>query len=178
MHKKSKFRENLENALESSMFASRWFMAPVYVVLSLSLAVIMLKVVQEFIHNVPLMITMDIRNLLLFVLHIVDLALIGNLVLMILFAGYENFVSKIDAAKDSEDKPSWMGKVDFSGLKLKLISSIVAISGINLLEAFMSLKDHTDREIQWQIIIHIVFIASGVLLALMDWIASKTKPRY
>ena len=178
MHKKSKFRENLENTLESSMFASRWFMAPVYVVLSLSLAVIMLKVVQEFIHNVPLMITMDIRNLLLFVLHIVDLALIGNLVLMILFAGYENFVSKIEAAKDSEDKPSWMGKVDFSGLKLKLISSIVAISGINLLEAFMSLKDHTDREIQWQIIIHIVFIASGVLLALMDWIASKTKPRY
>ena len=178
MNKKSKFRENLENALESSMFASRWFMAPVYVVLSLSLAVIMLKVVQEFIHNVPLMITMDIRNLLLFVLHIVDLALIGNLVLMILFAGYENFVSKIEAAKDSEDKPSWMGKVDFSGLKLKLISSIVAISGINLLEAFMSLKDHTDREIKWQIIIHIVFIASGVLLALMDWIASKTKPRY
>ena len=153
-------------------------MAPVYVVLSLSLAVIMLKVVQEFMHNVPLMVTMDIRNLLLFVLHIVDLALIGNLVLMILFAGYENFVSKIDAAKDSEDKPSWMGKVDFSGLKLKLISSIVAISGINLLEAFMSLKDHTDREIQWQIIIHIVFIASGVFLALMDWIASKTKTRY
>ena len=178
MHKKSKFRESLEDALESSMFASRWFMAPVYVVLSLSLAVIMLKVVQEFMHNVPLMINMDIRNLLLFVLHIVDLALIGNLVLMILFAGYENFVSKIDAAKDSEDKPSWMGKVDFSGLKLKLISSIVAISGINLLEAFMSLKDHTDREIKWQIIIHLVFIASGVLLALMDWIASKTKPRY
>ena len=178
MNKKSKFRENLENTLESSMFASRWFMAPVYVVLSLSLAVIMLKVVQEFMHNVPLMITMDIRNLLLFVLHIVDLALIGNLVLMILFAGYENFVSKIDAARDSEDKPSWMGKVDFSGLKLKLISSIVAISGINLLEAFMSLKDHTDREVKWQIIIHLVFIASGVFLALMDWIASKTKPRY
>ena len=72
-------------------------MAPVYVVLSLSLAVIMLKVVQEFMHNIPLMINMDIRNLLLFVLHVVDLALIGNLVLMILFAGYENFVSKIDA---------------------------------------------------------------------------------
>ena len=178
MGKKGKFRESLEHTLESSMFASRWFMAPVYVVLSLSLAVIMLKVVQEFMHNVPLMITMDIRNLLLFVLHIVDLALIGNLVLMILFAGYENFVSKIEAAKESEDKPSWMGKVDFSGLKLKLISSIVAISGINLLEAFMSLKDHTDREVKFQIIIHLVFIASGVLLATMDWIASKTKPRY
>ena len=177
MHKKSKFRENLENALASSMFASRWFMAPVYVVLSLSLAVIMLKVVQEFIHNIPAFYGMDIRNLLLFVLHIIDMALIGNLVLMILFAGYENFVSKIGAAEGSEDKPSWMGKVDFSGLKLKLIGSIVAISGINLLEAFMSLKDHTDREIKWQILIHLVFVSSGVLLALMDYIASKTKSK-
>ena len=177
MKKKGKFRDNIENTLESSMFASRWFMAPVYVVLSLSLAVIMLKVVQEFIHNLSMFYDMDIRSLLLFVLHILDMALIGNLVLMILFAGYENFVSKIGAAKDSEDKPSWMGKVDFSGLKLKLIGSIVAISGINLLEAFMSLKDHTDREIQWQVIIHIVFVVSGVLLALMDYIASKTKSK-
>ena len=177
MNKKSKFREDLENTLESSMFASRWFMAPVYVVLSLSLAVIMLKVVQEFTHNISAFYGMDIRNLLLFVLHIIDMALIGNLVLMILFAGYENFVSKIGAAEGSEDKPSWMGKVDFSGLKLKLIGSIVAISGINLLEAFMSLKDHTDREIQWQVIIHIVFVVSGVLLALMDYIASKTKSK-
>ncbi len=159
------------------MFASRWFMAPVYVVLSLSLAVIMLKVVQEFIHNLSMFYDMDIRSLLLFVLHIIDMALIGNLVLMILFAGYENFVSKIGAAEGSEDKPSWMGKVDFSGLKLKLIGSIVAISGINLLEAFMSLKDHIDREIQWQVIIHIVFVVSGVLLALMDYIASKTKSK-
>jgi uncharacterized protein (TIGR00645 family) len=159
------------------MFASRWFMAPVYVVLSLSLAVIMLKVIQEFIHNIPTFYAMDIRNLLLFVLHIIDMALIGNLVLIILFAGYENFVSKIGAAEGSEDKPSWMGKVDFSGLKLKLIGSIVAISGINLLEAFMSLKDHTDREIKWQVIIHIVFVASGVLLATMDYIASKTKSK-
>ena len=177
MNKKSKFRENLENTLESSMFASRWFMAPVYVVLSLSLAVIMLKVIQEFIHNIPTFYAMDIRNLLLFVLHIIDMALIGNLVLMILFAGYENFVSKIGAAEGSEDKPSWMGKVDFIGLKLKLIGSIVAISGINLLEAFMSLKDHTDREIKWQILIHLVFVSSGVLLALMDYIASKTKSK-
>ena len=177
MNKKSKFRESLENTLESSMFASRWFMAPVYVVLSLSLAIIMLKVVQEFTHNLSAFYDMDIRNLLLFVLHILDMALIGNLVLMILFAGYENFVSKIGAAKGSEDKPSWMGKVDFSGLKLKLIGSIVAISGINLLEAFMSLKDHTDREIRWQVVIHIVFVSSGVLLALMDYIASKTKSK-
>ena len=97
---------------------------------------------------------------------------------MILFAGYENFVSKIGAARDSEDKPSWMGKVDFSGLKLKLVGSIVAISGINLLEAFMDIDNLDDRNIKWQIYIHLVFVVSGVLLATMDFIASKTKNRY
>ena len=135
----------------------------------------MVKVIQEFFHFVPLIISMDIKELLLFVLHIVDLALIGNLVLMIIFAGYENFVSKIGIAQNSEDKPSWMGKVDFSGLKLKLIASIVAISGINLLEAFMDISSKTDQELRWMVVIHIVFIVSGVLLALMDYIASKTQ---
>ena len=177
-NKKNSFLKIIEEKLEISMFASRWFMAPVYVVLSISLAVIMLKVVQEFISNIPAFFSMNIKDLLLFVLHIIDMALIGNLVLMILFAGYENFVSKIGAARNSEDKPDWMGKVDFSGLKLKLVASIVAISGINLLEAFMSLELHSDRDIRWQVIIHLVFVVSGVLLALMDFIASKTKSKY
>ena len=182
---KSKMRDKIENTLEYSMFASRWLMAPVYVVLCLSLAFIMLKVLQEFLHSIYYVdaikgvvwfkiLNYGLTDLLLSVLHIVDLALIGNLVLMIIFAGYENFVSKIDIAKDSEDKPSWMGKVDFSGLKLKLVASIVAISGINLLETFLDLDNATDRDVEWQIIIHLVFVGSGVLLALMDYIASKT----
>ena len=178
MKEKNTLKDYIEETLEKSMFVSRWFMAPVYIVLSISLAVIMLKVVQEFLHYIPLFIGLNIKDLLLFVLHILDLALIGNLVLMILFAGYENFVSKIGAARDSEDKPSWMGKVDFSGLKLKLVGSIVAISGINLLEAFMNVENLDDRNIKWQIAIHLVFVTSGVLLALMDYIASKTKNKY
>ena len=113
--------------------------------------------------------------MMLFVLHVIDLVLLGNLVLMIIFAGYENFVSKISIADDSEDKPTWMGRVDFSELKLKLVASIVAISGINLLETFMDITDTPDREIYWMIVIHIVFIASGLLLALMDLVASKSK---
>ena len=177
-NKNHSLKQNVEELLEKSMFASRWFMAPVYIVLSISLAVIMIKVVQEFIHYIPLFLDLNIKDLLLFVLHILDLALIGNLVLMILFAGYENFVSKIGAARNSEDKPSWMGKVDFSGLKLYLVGSIVAISGINLLEAFMDVANLDDRNIKWQILIHLVFVISGVLLALMDYIASKTKNRY
>ena len=154
MNKKSK--EQIEEVLEKSMFASRWFMAPVYIVLSVSLAVIMLKVIQEFINYLPLFFDLKIKELLLFVLRILDLALIGNLVLMILFAGYENFVSKIGAARQSEDKPSWMGKVDFSGLKLKLVGSIVAISGINLLEAFMNVENLNDRNLNYQIVIHLL----------------------
>jgi uncharacterized protein (TIGR00645 family) len=94
MNKKNSLAGYIEEKLEASMFASRWFMAPVYVVLSISLAVIMLKVIQEFVHNIPEFYAMDIRDLLLFVLHIIDMALIGNLVLMILFAGYENFSQK------------------------------------------------------------------------------------
>jgi len=113
--------------------------------------------------------------MMLFVLHIVDLVLVGNLVLMIIFAGYENFVSKMHVADESEDKPSWMGTVDFSELKLKLVASIVTISGINLLAAFMDLSQVSDREIFWMVAVHVVFILSGVLLALMDLVTSKSK---
>ena len=182
MAKKNSLRDKIEGAVESGMFASRWLMTPIYIILCLSLAIITFKVFQHFLSSVPLIPSMKLKEVLLFVLQIVDMALIGNLVLMIIFAGYENFVSKIDVARNSPDKPSWMGQVDFSGLKLKLVASIVAISGINLLEAFMSIgyKDSfgnnlvTDREIQWMIIVHVIFIVSGVLLALMDYIASKT----
>ena len=116
-----------------------------------------------------------ITLIMLFVLNIVDLILVGNLVLMIIFAGYENFVSKLHVADESEDKPIWMGRVDFSEMKLKLVASIVTISGINLLAAFMDLSQISDREIFWMIIVHVVFILSGVLLALMDYVTSKSK---
>jgi uncharacterized protein (TIGR00645 family) len=165
---------SIENLLERAMFASRWVLAPIYIVLSLTLFLIMIKVVQEFIHETIHIFEMSINELLVFVLHIVDLALIGNLLLIVLFSGYENFVSKIDIAQQSKDKPSWMGKVDFSGLKLKLIASIVAISSIGLLEAFIDVGSKSQEEIYLMIYLHAAFILSGVFIALMDYIASKT----
>jgi len=166
---------NLENLLEKSIFASRWLLAPIYIVLSISLFFITVKVIQELLYFAPILLSSDLKDMMLFVLHIVDLALISNLVLMIIFAGYENFVSKISVADGSEDKPDWMGTVDFSELKLKLVASIVAISGINLLETFMDIGKKSENEIFWMIIIHVVFVGSGVLLALMDYISSKSK---
>ena len=91
----------IENVIERSIFASRWLLAPVYLVLSISLAFVAVKVVQEFLHFVPHVMENNLKELMLFLLHIVDLALVGNLILMIIFAGYENFVSKISVADSS-----------------------------------------------------------------------------
>jgi len=94
--------------------------------------------------------------------------------LIMIFAGYENFVSKIGAAESSEDRPHWMGRLDYSGLKIKLIGSLVAISVIELLKDFMNL-DHSGvtTGIKWRILIHLTFVLSGVLFALMDFIVEK-----
>ena len=99
--KKISIKSNIETSIETGMFASRWLMAPIYVILCLSLALITFKVLQHFIVSLPFMVQMNLKEVLLFVLKIVDMALIGNLVLMIIFAGYENFVSRIDVARQS-----------------------------------------------------------------------------
>jgi len=125
------------------------------------------KFMQELAHVAPAVSTMSESAVILAILTLIDLSLAGNLSLMVIFAGYENFVSKIDTG-DHEDRPDWMGKVDFSGLKLKLIASIVAISGIQLLRTFMDVQNTSDRDLQWMLLIHITFVVSGVLLALMD----------
>ena len=108
-------------------------------------------------------------------LSLIDLSLAGNLVLIVIFSGYENFVSKIDA-EGVVDRPAWMGTVDFSGLKLRLVGSIVAISAISLLRTFMRIGDDPLDEtmVKWKVIVHLTFVTSGVLLALMDLLASRS----
>lgn len=157
----------IEHTLERLIFASRWIMAPFYLGLVVSLAMLLVKFMQELAHVAPAVFTMSESAVILAILTLIDLSLAGNLLLMVIFAGYENFVSKIDTG-DHEDRPDWMGKVDFSGLKLKLIASIVAISGIQLLRTFMDIQNTSDRDLQWMLMIHVTFVVSGVLLALMD----------
>ena len=111
------------------------------------------------------------------ILALVDMSLVGSLLLMIIFSGYEIFVSKIDVG-DHEDRPDWMGKVDFSGLKLKVIGAIVAISAIDLLKTFMNipaeLTEENSRSILWKVVVHMTFVVSGLIFALMDKIAGDT----
>ncbi len=163
--------KKIEQILERMMFNSRWLLVVFYLGLILAIVALIVKFVQEIIHIVPNVLKVEEGKLVLMLLTLVDLSLVGNLLLMVVFAGYENFVSKIDVA-EHVDKPEWMGKLDFSGLKIKLIASIVAISGIELLKSFVDItKEVTDRELAWKLGIHLTFVVSGVLLAWMDKIA-------
>ncbi len=168
--------KNIEHFLETLMFNSRWLLAPFYICLVGSIVLLLIKFMTVFAETVVHVISMTESELILSILTLVDMSLVSNLLLMIIFSGYENFVSKIDTA-DHQDRPEWMGKVDFSGLKVKLIASIVAISAIELLKVFVNISAHTQTELAWKVGIHMVLIISGVLFAVMDRIADGTGHR-
>ena len=163
-----------ERLVEGFIFSSRWILAPFYVGLALSIVLLLIKFVQEFFHIAVQAFSASEAEIIVGVLSLVDLALTGSLIVIVIFSGYENFVSRIDHS-GHKDWPEWIGKIDFAGLKLKLLSSIVAISAIQLLKQFMAVKSVPDRELFWYVIIHLVFVSSGVLLALSDRI-SEWKP--
>ncbi len=165
--------KRIEHALEVVIFNSRWLLAPFYIGLVIGIAMLLVKFMQEFFHILPHIFDSSESEVILAILTLVDMSLVANLLIIIIFSGYENFVSKIDTG-GHEDRPEWMGKVDFSGLKVKLIASIVAISAIELLKAFVNVSAYTTEQLAWKVGIHAVLISSGVLFALMDKIAEAT----
>lgn len=160
--------DTIEEATERFIFASRWLLAPFYVLLVLALAGLGIKFVLEFIHFASTLIAASETDTLLGILGLIDKVLLANLLILVIFSGYENFVSLIGAAQESEDRPKWMGEVDFAGLKLKLIGSIVALSGINLLGAFLNIRAHETWELGWMVGIHLTFVVTGVLYAMSE----------
>ena len=170
------FKDRLEDNSEKALFAARWLLAPFYFGLTAAIALLCAKFAQQFYMFAKNIFTDDMKTVQLGIFGLLDLTLLGNLMIIMIFAGYENFVSKINAAEGSEDKPQWMGKVDYSGLKIKLIGSLVAISVIELLQDFVKL-DHTGvtSGIRWRIFLHLTFVTSGVFFAVMDLIVSRRK---
>ena len=166
--------KHLESALETLVFGSRWLLAPLYLGLVLALALLLVKFGKEFLHFVPLVFTAEGGEVIIGMLSLIDVVMLGNLIIIIVFAGYENFVSRLDL-DNHEDKPSWMGHVGFAELKMKLIGSIVAISGIELLKAFMHVESMTNEQLAWKVGIHMTFVLSGLLFAVMDRVASGKK---
>jgi uncharacterized protein (TIGR00645 family) len=169
----------MESIIEKILYASRWLMAPVYLGLSLLLLALAVKFFQELAHLAFLLPSMKEQDLILFMLTMIDLTLVGSLIVMVMFSGYENFVSQIDI-KAGGEKLSWLGKMDSGSLKLKLSSSIVAISAIHLLKTYMDFKPTAadspeETKLMWLLIVHMGFVVSTLLMAVMDKIERQTK---
>src|SRR3990167_6744536 len=150
----------MERFIENTMYASRWLLAPIYLGLSLGLLVLALKFFQEIIHVVPNIFSMLESEVILLLLSLIDMALVGGLLVMVMISGYENFVSQLDI-DDGKEKLSWLGKMDSSSLKMKVAASIVAISSIHLLKVFMDAKNIEPEHLKWYVIIHMTFVVSA-----------------
>ncbi len=170
--------EKIEYWLEKTVFNSRWLLMPFYVGLVLGIILLFIKFIQELWLMFTQVSTASVSDVIVDILVLVDISLVANLLLILIFSGYEIFVSKIDTA-NHVDRPSWMGKVDFSGLKLKVIGAIVAISAIDLLKSFMDISsemsDLDADKLMWKVVIHMSFVVSGLLFAIMDKIIGDTK---
>ena len=162
----------IERLVEKFLFTSRWLLAPFFIALVLSLLALLVKTVQQVVEFATHFVAATESQAILETLSIVDLTLTGSLIVLVIFSGYENFVSKIDTSRH-EDWPDWMSKIDFTGLKLKLMSSIVAISAIQVLRNFMDMAEMSDRDLTWSVVIHLAFVVSALLLALTDRISGE-----
>jgi uncharacterized protein (TIGR00645 family) len=164
-------RDRIQVLLGRVLFAARWLLAPVYIVMLLLMLLIVIKIVQQFVIAVPELFSLDVTRLIMLVLSLIDLSLAGNLVLVVALSGYENFVSRLSL--DEDDRPAWLGKIDFAGLKLKLLASIVAIASVDLLKTFLDVQDEPREQVLLRLGLYLGFVVAGVLLALMDRISEE-----
>ncbi|HHG0602868.1 TIGR00645 family protein [Klebsiella pneumoniae] len=157
----------MERFLENAMYASRWLLAPVYFGLSLGLIALTIKFFQEIFHILPHIFSVSESDMILTLLSLVDMTLVGGLLVMVMFSGYENFVSQLDI-NEGKEKLSWLGKMDATSLKNKVAASIVAISSIHLLRVFMDAKNVPDNKLMWYGIIHLTFVLSAFVMGYLD----------
>ena len=158
---------SVERLIEKTLFASRWLLAPLFLGLSLALLALGFKFFQEVYHVLAHILHTPETSLVLTLLGLIDMALVASLIVMVMFSGYENFVSRIDLDEGAE-KLNWLGKLDAGTLKLKVAASIVAISSIHLLRAFMDVEKHSNDTLMWYVIIHLTFVVSAVLMGVLD----------
>jgi uncharacterized protein (TIGR00645 family) len=156
-----------EQILERLMYASRWILAPVYLAMSLALFALSIKFFQELYHFLPHILEIGESELILKLLTLIDLTLVGSLTIIVMFSGYENFVSQLDIG-DNAEKLSWLGSHDYGSLKMKVASSIVAISSIHLLKIFMNVQTTDNDKLLWYVLIHLTLVLSALLMGFLD----------
>lgn len=154
----------VESSLEKIIFASRWIQSPLYVGLIIGGILYAYKFILELIHLCTTINEISESALMLGVLTLVDITMVGNLLTMVIIGGYSTFVSRLDI-DTHEDKPEWLQKIDAGTLKVKLAGSLIGVSGIHLLITFINIKSYESEHVMWQVIIHMVFLLSSVLLA-------------
>ncbi|HJS15959.1 MULTISPECIES: TIGR00645 family protein [Rheinheimera] len=162
----------MEQLIEKAMYATRWLMAPIYLGLSLALLALGIKFFQEVFHILPIIFSMKEVDLILVILSLIDITLVGGLIVMVMFSGYENFVSRLDIEGDG-DKLGWLGKLDSNSLKNKVAASIVAISSIHLLKVFMDTENIPNDKIMWYLLIHMTFVLSAFAMGYLDKITKE-----
>jgi uncharacterized protein (TIGR00645 family) len=144
---------SVKRLIERTMFGSRWLLAPFYLGLILGLVMLLVKFAQQTIGLLASTLTASGNDVIVAILSLIDLSLMANLLLMVVFAGYESFVSRLDVEGHAAQL-DWMGQIGFGDLKLKLMASIVAISAIHVLEEFMNVGHVTNRDLAWIVGIH------------------------
>ena len=161
--------------LERVMFGARWLLAPIYAGLIVALAMLMVKFFQELIESLPKLLSMSTSDMIVELLSLVDLSLAANLLLMVMLAGYDNFVSSFTTA--AADRPRWLGHTDYGTLKLKLLSSIIAIASVKMLEIYLDIGNIPREQVLGHLAMFVAFAVVGVLLALMDRVATGSDPQ-
>lgn len=157
----------IENKIERLLYASRWLLAPIYLGMTLALLALAVKFFQELYHFIPHILEMNESQLILKLLTFIDLTLVGSLTIIVMFSGYDNFVSRLDIEEGTE-KLNWLGTHDYGSLKMKVASSIVAISSIHLLKVFMNIEQLNNDKILWYVIVHITFVVSAFLMGYLE----------
>lgn len=162
----------MERLFEKLLYSARWIMAPIYLGLSFVLLALGIKFFQEVWHILPNIFSIKETDLILVTLSLIDISLVGGLIIMVMFSGYENFVSKIDVGNNA-DKLMWLGKLDTGSLKNKVSASIVAISSIHLLKVFMNTENVPDEKIKWYLLLHVTFVLSAFAMGYLDKLTKK-----
>lgn len=165
----------MERFFENMLYSARWILAPIYLGLSLALFALAVKFFQEVIHLIPNLFAIAEADLILVVLSLVDMALVGGLLVMVMISGYENFVSQLNI-DEGQEKLSWLGKMDSGSLKMKVAASIVAISSIHLLKVFMNAQNIPNDKMMWYVIIHMTFVISAFGMGILDKFAKVESP--
>jgi len=159
--------KKLENIFENIIFASRWVQAPLYGGLIVGAVLYAYKFLVELLHLCVTVQTITEEVLMLGVLTLVDITMVLNLLIMVIIGGYATFVSRIHLDQH-EDRPDWLQKIDAGTLKVKLAGSLVGVSGIHLLKSFINISNKSLESVKWQIIIHVVFLFSTIMLAFTE----------